>query len=144
MRNPKPQFAERFFVATERDRTSKKTGVLALARAVRPASLAVSARLSMFVATRNRVNAVPEVAELKKTGAVSSRFGVQVLPRPIKAKRRSSKPNTGARGAGFGLLSCGTTQRTMRAGRVLSCARSNPSIERTCPGKPGHASHLKR
>lgn len=21
---------------------------------------------------------------------------------------------------------------------------SNPSIERTCPGKPGHASHVKR
>jgi hypothetical protein len=21
---------------------------------------------------------------------------------------------------------------------------ANPSIERTCPGKPGHASHLKR
>ena len=23
-------------------------------------------------------------------------------------------------------------------------ARPNPSIERTCPGKPGHASHVKR
>ena len=26
----------------------------------------------------------------------------------------------------------------------FSYQRPNPSIERTCPGKPGHASHLKR
>jgi len=35
------------------------------------------------------------------------------------------------------------------AGAVIHAAirraqRPNPSIERTCPGKPGHASHLKR
>ena len=27
---------------------------------------------------------------------------------------------------------------------VLATKQSNPSIERTCPGKPGHASHVKR
>ena len=49
-----------------------------------------------------------------------------------------------ARAGGFGLLAGGVTQRTMRAGLVLFGARSNPSIERTSPGKPGAASHLKR
>jgi hypothetical protein len=28
--------------------------------------------------------------------------------------------------------------------RLLHHAMLNPSIERTCPGKPGHASHVKR
>jgi hypothetical protein len=27
---------------------------------------------------------------------------------------------------------------------VLATLMPNPSIERTCPGKPGHASHVKR
>ena len=27
---------------------------------------------------------------------------------------------------------------------LVARLRPNPSIERTCPGKPGHASHLKR
>ena len=70
---------------------------------------------------------------------------------PMQALRRSAKPNTRvraatsfARGGGFGLLASGATQRTMRAGCVFRDARPNPSIERTCPGKPGQASHLKR
>ena len=29
-------------------------------------------------------------------------------------------------------------------GRVVVRPLPNPSIERTCPGKPGHASHVKR
>jgi len=49
-----------------------------------------------------------------------------------------------ARGGGFGLFASGTTQRTMRAGCVPQNALPNPSIERTSPGKPGAASHLKR
>jgi len=28
--------------------------------------------------------------------------------------------------------------------RAVACLPPNPSIERTCPGKPDHASHLKR
>jgi hypothetical protein len=67
------------------------------------------------------------------------------------ALRRSAKPNARgraatsyARGGSFCLLAGGATQRTMHAGQVHYGARSNPSIERTCPGKPGHASHLKR
>jgi hypothetical protein len=70
-----------------------------------------------------------------------------------QALRRSAKPNTrgragtscfAARAGGFGLLASGATQRTMRAGRVPQSALPNPSIERTSPGKPGAASHLKR
>jgi len=70
---------------------------------------------------------------------------------PIQAMRSSAKPNARgraatsfARGGGFGLFSSSTTQRTMRAGCVPQRALPNPSIERTSPGKPGAASHLKR
>ena len=155
MRKYKFQFAERFCEATERHRASKKTGVQALARAVRPASLAASARLSLLVAARASAHAVPQVTGFKRTMSVSSGFGVQVSQAPIKAVHSSANPNTGARGAGFGLLASGATQRTMRAGRVPSSARSNPSIERTNNGGSGlsafasaqpplFASHLKR
>jgi len=49
-----------------------------------------------------------------------------------------------ARGSGLGLLASGVIQRTMYAGSVLLGALPNPSINRTCPGKPGHAGYLKR
>jgi len=75
MRKCKFQFAERFCEATERDRTSKTTVVHALARAVRPASLAASARLGLFGAARARVHAVPKVNGFKKTGSVEFRVG---------------------------------------------------------------------
>jgi len=134
MRKCKSQFVERLCVATERDRTSKTTVVQALARAVRPASLAASARLSLFVAARASAHAVPQVTGFKRTMSVSSGFGVQVSQAPIKAVHSSANPNTGARGAGFGLLASGATQCAMRAGRVPSGARSNPSINRTRNG----------
>jgi hypothetical protein len=73
------------------------------------------------------------------------------IGREVKALRSSAKPNTRvgaatsfARGGGFGLLASVATQRTMRAGRVPLGARSNPSINRTSPGKPGAAGYLKR
>jgi len=76
---------------------------------------------------------------------------VTACSRQRQALRMSAKPNARgraatsfARGGGFGLLAGGATQRTMRAGRVPFGARSNPSIKRTSPGKPGAASHLKR
>ena len=68
----------------------------------------------------------------------------------MQALRSSAKPNAGraatsfARGGGFGLFAGGATQRTMLAGSVLLGALPNPSINRTCPGKPGHAVYLKR
>jgi len=69
----------------------------------------------------------------------------------MQALRRSAKPNTRgraatsfARGGGFGLFAIGITQRRMRAGSVPQSALPNHSINRTCPGKPGHAGYLKR
>ena len=68
----------------------------------------------------------------------------------MQALRSSAKPNAGraatsfARGGGFGLFAGGATQRTMLAGSVLLGALPNPSINRTCPGEPGHAGYLKR
>ena len=122
-----------------------------MARAVRPAALAASVWHRLFVAASAEAHAVPQVTGLKKTGLRSSGVGIQVWQEQMQAQRRSARPNTRgraatsfARGGGFGVLAGGATQRTMRAGRVPSGARSNPSIERTCPGKPGHASHLKR
>jgi hypothetical protein len=49
-----------------------------------------------------------------------------------------------ARGGGFGSFAGCATQRTMLAVAVQSSAMPNPSINRTCPGKPGHAGYLKR
>ena len=132
----KYQFAMRFFVATELNRTNEETGFQALVRAVRPASLAASARLSLFVAALAEAHAVPEVTGFHRTMSVSSGFGIQVMQVPMKAVHSSANPNTGARGAGSGLLASGATQRTMRAGRVSSGARSNPSINRTRNGGP--------
>ena len=67
------------------------------------------------------------------------------------ASRRSARPGCSsraatsfARGGGFGLFASGATQRTMRAGSVPLGALPNHSINRTCPGKPGHAGYLKR
>ena len=49
-----------------------------------------------------------------------------------------------ARGGGFGLFASSVTQRTMHAGSVPLGALPNHSINRTYPGKPGHAGYLKR
>jgi len=134
MRKCKSQFAERLCVTTERDRAIKKTEVQALARAVRPASLAASARLNLLVAARASAHAVPQVAGFKKTWLRSFGISIQLLQAPIKVVLSSAKLNTGARGASFGLLASGATQCAMRAGRVSSGARSNPSINRTRNG----------
>ena len=130
----KYQFAMRFFVATELNRTNEETGFQALVRAVRPASLAASARLNLLVAARASAHAVPQVTGFKKTGLRSFGISIHLLQAPIKVVHSSAKLNTGARGAGFGLLASGATQCAMRAGRVPSGARSNPSINRTRNG----------
>lgn len=59
---------------------------------------------------------------------------------------RASTSCFAARAAEVRLLASSATQRTMHrhAGRVPLGARPNPSIERTSPGKPGAASHVKR
>ena len=58
---------------------------------------------------------------------------------------RASTRCCAARAGEVRLLASGTTQRKMQhlAGRAI-CVRPNPSIERTRPGKPGRASHVKR
>jgi len=90
----------------------------------------------------------------RASGLKNPMFGKAELELPqTQALRRSAKPHTrgragtrccAARASGFGLLASGATQRTMRAGCVPQSALPNPSIERTSPGKPGAASHLKR
>ena len=145
-----------------------------LPRAVRPASLAASAPAVVVAALAGRSDSGIEapvnkcfICEASAYQAaclalVSNRgcsdgqsrgssFALQ-LCFSVALRRGAAQSNAGregtscfaARAGGFGLLAGGTTQRKMRAGRVLFGARSNPSIERTCPGKPGHASHLKR
>ena len=148
-------------------RATEPEALAASARAVRPASLAASARperleagtQSTFGAAleaqdeqvqpiQGRSASRPSVAQRKQVSIGSTRPG---MPLQMQALRRSAQPNTTsraatsfARGGGFGLFASDTTQRTMRAGSVPQSALPNPSIERTCPGKPGQASHLKR
>ncbi len=101
------------------------------ARAVRPASLAASARPERLEAGANSTNRTALEAE---QGQVQSIQGRSASWSSV-ALRSSTRPNTkGGGGSGF----------TMHAGSVLQSALPNPSIERTCPGKPGQASHLKR
>jgi len=88
------------------------------------------------------------------SGHVNSTSGQAWAHSPqMQALRRSAKPNTrgragtsyfAARAGGVRLLASVVTQRTMQAGSVVLRPLPNPSIERTCPGKPSHASHFKR
>jgi hypothetical protein len=136
----------------------------ASARAVRP--LAASAPTRWLVASTS-LYAEPALGQ-RENGFVASHsflghaqksmFGkaqiglwqVTARSEPMQALRSRAKPKTVgaatsfARGGGFGLLASGATQRTMHAGSVPQNALPNPSIERTSPGKPGAASHLKR
>jgi hypothetical protein len=138
------------------------------ARAARP--LAVSAPSWWFVAGAS-VSVEPEGGNERKDrwpghsffgGFQNAMFGkalvalrqVTACSVQIQALRSSSaKPNArsragtsccAARAGGVRLLAGDATQRTMRAGSVPQHALPNPSIERTSPGKPGAASHLKR
>jgi len=90
----------------------------------------------------------------RANGHVNSTCGQACWHSPqIQALHRSAKPNTrgragtscfAARAGGVRLLASVVTQRTMQAGSVVLRPLPNPSIERTSPGKPGAASHLKR
>jgi hypothetical protein len=90
----------------------------------------------------------------RASGHANSMFGKAELELPqTHALRRSAKPNArgragtscfAARAGGVRLLATVFTQRRMQAGSGVHRPLPNPSIERTCPGKPGHASHLKR
>jgi hypothetical protein len=136
----------------------------ASARAARPLAVSAPAR---WLAAGASLYAEPALGQ-EETGfaasqsllgqAQNSMFGkaqvelgqVTACSEQRQALRSGAKPNAGraatsfARGGGFDLLASGVTQRTMRAGCVPQNALPNPSIERTSPGKPGAASHLKR
>jgi len=141
-----------------------------LPRAVRP--LAASAPLLVREALAGRASsrAIPPVNKLcfcKASSASISGAGLpcrfwpakgsefhrrsSVCPSYSSASRRSARQGCSgraatsfARGGGFGLFAGGGTQRTMLAGSVPLGALPNHSINRTCPGKPGHAGYLKR
>ena len=130
-----------------------------LPRAVRPLAASAPLLVREALAGPASSHAMPPVGKL---GCLSS---LQFWPakgrefKPFSSVRRScssasrwsarpgcsgSAATSFARGGGFGLLAGVTTQRTMRAGSVLLGALPNHSINRTCPGKPGHAGYLKR
>jgi len=141
----------------------------ASARAVRPASLAASAQPHWFVAISS-LSAMPALQQATRAfrpeprvfeGRKNAMFAMAreahcefaAYSLQIQALRSSAKPNArgragtsccAARAGGLRLLAGGTTQRTMRAGRVPQSALPNPSIERTNTGRPVFASHLKR
>ena len=141
------------------------------ARAVRPASLAASARPEHIEAVAGSASARAArplasgarpvrfvagarsavAASFQAEGSVHRFIKGQFRSRYSEALRgsaalemRGRAGTSFARAGGFSLFASGATQRTMHAGCVLLWARPNPSVERTCPGKPGQASHLVR
>ena len=117
-------------------RSSPSKFLAASARAVRPS--AASARPERF---GTDASLCIEPALGSEEACTVSKQALRRSPRPIT---RGPAATGFSRRGGFGLLAGGATQRTMRAGRVPQSALPNPSIERTSPGKPGDASHLKR
>jgi hypothetical protein len=123
-------------------RTEARKSLPTAEGAVRPASLAASARLRRFGRMSNTKGNVgrPWLGRSRTSGLVARLFEAPAKPR----SPGSNAQNTGPESEGGSLLASGVTQRTMHAGSVPQCALPNPSIERTSPGKPGAASHLKR
>ena len=139
-------------------------------RAARPASLASSARAEVLVAGGSQASA--RAARPLASGAlpvsisVARGFGVLAFREvdlcgffPFAASERLSAQGTGLRspsvvGSQAAIFSFGASavalsrssarQAATRASRVPLILRPNPSVEGTCPGKPGHAPHLKR
>ena len=118
-----------------------------LPRAVRPS--AASALLTVREALGGRASSqaeAPATRFRKVPSAAAS--GVRSLCSLWPARGRQfnwcSCAISSALGSGFGSLAGGATQRTMHAGSVPLGALPNHSINRTCPGKPGHAGYLKR
>jgi len=141
-----------------------------LARAVRPLAAGAPLLVREALAGVASSHAMPPVGKpcfCKASSATVLGAGLLCSCWPAKSRefnpfssvRRSCSPasrwsarqggsgraaTSSARGGGFGLFAGGATQRTMRAGSVLLGALPNHSINRTCPGKPGHAGYLKR
>ena len=137
-------------------------------RAARPASLASSARTVVLGAGGSRVSsrAARPLASgaLPKSGFVFSGFGVLVFGEvglcgffPFASSERLSAQGPGLRapsggssqvGFPFGAsafpLARSCAHHTMNTGPIPLIPRPNPSVDGTCPGRPGHAPHLKR
>jgi hypothetical protein len=144
--------------------TRSRKFLAASARAVRPASLAASAMLERLEENTHSATGSPLRNDQAKvwfiqgrrasSPSVGQRKNASVRIRrsellvQTQVQRRKAKPSAAStnfvRGTSFGSFASGTTQRTMHAGSVPQNALPNPSIERTSPGKPGAASHLKR
>ena len=141
----------------------------AAARAARPASLASSARAVVLVTDGSQASA--RAARPLASGALpvsvsgTRSFGVLALREvdlcglfPFAASERFPARGTGLRspsvgrsqaallpfGASAVSLSRSSARQATRASHVPLILRPNPSVEGTCPGKPGHAPHLKR
>jgi len=145
-------------------RANSRKFLVASARAVRPASLAASAMPERLEAKAHSTSEPalridhPKVQSIHDRSASSPPVGQRKkapirirrswLPVQVQAQRHGARPSAAAtrfsRSAGLGSFASGVTQRTMHAGSVPQSALPNPSIERTSPGKPGAASHLKR
>ena len=137
-------------------------------RAARPASLASSARAAVLAAGGSRASARAArplaSGALPEGGSVFSGFGGLVFGEvglcgffPFAASERMSAqgpgllaPSGGSSQVGFPFdasvlpLAHIGSNHTTNAGPVPLIPRPNPSVEGTCPGKPGHAPHLKR
>ena len=138
-------------------------------RAARPASLASSARAVALVAGGSQASA--RAARPLASGAlpvsisVARGFGVLAFREvdlcgffPFAASERLSAQGTGLRSPSVGssqaaffpfgasalAFSRSSAHQATNASRVPLILRPNPSVEGTCPGKPGHAPHLKR
>jgi hypothetical protein len=88
---------------------------------------------------RNQLLTCPARA---RSHAVVTASASRYRARQSKAGRASTSCFA-ARAGEVRLLASGATQRKMQF-RAVPCAPPNPSIERTRPGKPGRASHVKR
>jgi hypothetical protein len=136
------------------NRSAANTVAQALARAVRPTSLAASARAEQRQELQRSSSSRAFSSSMQGVGALASLEGCMRIGRAQRhsslqgsgtslALRRCVRPRVAgragtsfARAGGFGLLASSATQRTMRAGLELLSPRSNPSFEGTPNGAP--------
>ena len=138
-------------------------------RAARPASLASSARAEVLVAGGSQASAraarplasgaLPVSGSAPRGSGVLAFRGIHLCSLfPFAASERLSAQGTGLRsqsvsssqaaifpfGASALAFARSNAHQATNASRVPLILRPNPSVEGTCPGKPGHAPHLKR
>jgi len=167
--NRMPSFASRRGGLKRRECRFARVTKAVLPRAVRPVAASAPLLVREALASRASSGAMPpfnvpcfcKAYSTSVSGAgLLCRFSLRKAESSVRVLRcvwvvrqpRAGAPGscsgpaaTGfARGGGFGLLAGVITQRTMHAGSVPLGALPNHSINRTCPGRPGHAGYLKR